>query len=256
MIFSFTLQASQTQRFFNANAYKVENLQEVEEWLLEVMDVPAKEKPEFISFVYYKNGFDLTTEKLAKIISSENGNFASMSEFSLVKSTFFNKEMASVVMTYHDSIEDEKYIDKKLDEIIEEIIDEEMSDYEKIAAINSFLINNATYMKDEEKKGQSVRVLLEDGTGVCAAFANTVSRFLKKLGIENYYVKGEGKGVSQWSPHAWNKVKVEGLWYNFDAVWNLQRARLGFFPILLSDETIKHTHILLTPDTPACLNDR
>ena len=53
-------------------------------------------------------------------------------------------------------------------------------------------------------------------SSVCQGYALITYKMMKEAGIDCRIVTGEGKGVS----HAWNIVKLDGLWYNIDCTWD------------------------------------
>lgn len=67
-------------------------------------------------------------------------------------------------------------------------------------------------------------VLTRDGydhRGVCQAYAGLFQKFADKTGINVIYVTGTGYSSDGSSEdHAWNKVEVDGQWYNLDVTWN------------------------------------
>lgn len=55
------------------------------------------------------------------------------------------------------------------------------------------------------------------GTGtICMGYAATFDALAKKMGLESIVVTGKTRR----SNHAWNKVKIDGQWYNVDTTWD------------------------------------
>jgi len=115
----------------------------------------------------------------------------------------------------------EKALLEKAKGIINKYITKDMSDYEKVLAIHDYLVLNAKY-DDRVKSGDGpaasrlAQGVILNGTGVCSSYAGGMCLLLGMVDIECIFVAGTGKGEGD---HAWNKVKIDGEWYNIDATW-------------------------------------
>lgn len=94
---------------------------------------------------------------------------------------------------YSDSVPTEKKIQYIVDYFIQTYKDERYIPYEH---------------------GTLYRTII-DGHGVCGDYSETVCFLLDCLGINNI----EECGIANGGSHAWNKVEVNGKWYNLDAFW-------------------------------------
>lgn len=110
-----------------------------------------------------------------------------------------------------------------------ELVDEDMSDYEKVKAIYEGVMDRTSYSY-EHKDGYNIAVrgaepllitswvgLVEESKMVCSGYADSVAVLLDMAGIPNVQVSG--KPESGGAGHAWNKVLLDGVWYNLDATW-------------------------------------
>ena len=59
--------------------------------------------------------------------------------------------------------------------------------------------------------------LVEGSDMVCGGYADSVAALLDMAGIPNLQISGESADGSM--GHAWNKVLLDGVWYNLDATW-------------------------------------
>ncbi len=146
---------------------------------------------------------------------------------------------------------------QKMNEFIEDI-DDSASDKEKLAQIYLRISRNIVYdypvfyPKTEEDRKYSrenvntsrnlVNGLLY-GKCVCAGYADILKNACLLKGIECEYVQGpvdrimsreayiaekcddeilheDGDTLIVRSYHAWNKIKIDGVWYNFDPTWD------------------------------------
>lgn len=130
--------------------------------------------------------------------------------------------------------EDKKVRKEKQQKVIEqvnfvagELLEEDMSDTDKVLAINSYLCDSISY--DDKAAEQS---LTKTGTftdsatvygalvshkGVCTAYAGTFQLLAKAMGLESIVVTGTLSGSQN---HMWNKVKIDGNWYVVDVTSN------------------------------------
>ena len=103
-------------------------------------------------------------------------------------------------------------------EIIGNIITEEMSEYEKEKAIHDYIVLNTAYDYDNFKNGTvpdesySITGLINNGVGVCNAYAYAFQLMAKMAELESYIIVGTMDDGS----HAWNIVGLEGEYYHID----------------------------------------
>lgn len=113
-------------------------------------------------------------------------------------------------------------VNRKVDAVVATTVKPGMSDYEKELALHDWLVAHSTYdlanfeantVPPAEYTPYGVLVL---GTGVCESYSSAFQLLADKAGLESHIVTGTGNGNS----HAWNQVKVEGVWYNLDVTWD------------------------------------
>ena len=148
---------------------------------------------------------------------------------------------------YQNTIEEEAFIEKEINRIVKTIIKPGMNDFQKVRAVNDYIVNNTRYSEDTVKTPHSPYALLKEGKGVCQAYAITAYRLLDKLGIENYYLTGDANNGSGDVLHAWNLVNVDGEYYHLDTTWNDPVMSDGsdasiYDYLLISEETISKDH--------------
>ena len=84
------------------------------------------------------------------------------------------------------------------------------------------IVNHGTSPRPET---HSISGFLDDGVIVCDGYAKAFQWILRCLGIESFVVYGTGDGDN----HAWNKVRLDGVWYNLDVCWRDTLAEDTFF---------------------------
>jgi transglutaminase/protease-like cytokinesis protein 3 len=120
-------------------------------------------------------------------------------------------------------------VQAKVTEVVGSITTDSMSEAAKVTAINDYLVNNAEYdmaAYDVMLAGgdfrpywytQDVYGILLGGLGVCASYSRSFDILADAAGLDSVYVNGD---VYVGGSHAWNKVKVDGVWRAVDVTWN------------------------------------
>ena len=87
---------------------------------------------------------------------------------------------------------------------------------------------------------------LVDGYAVCDGYSKAFDLLCYLSGIDCIRVSGTSTNSSGSSGgHAWNKVKVDGTWYNVDVTWDdpvSSRPILRYDYFLVSDSTLARNH--------------
>ncbi len=110
------------------------------------------------------------------------------------------------------------------------IVDSSMNDLQKATVIHDYICDLATYPQLSsgtvfDQNGYPVDDLDEDiyhsafgffydQNIVCAGYSLTYSYLMNQLGVDCEYVSSDEMG------HAWNKIKIDGSWYNADLTFD------------------------------------
>lgn len=125
-----------------------------------------------------------------------------------------------------DQINDVKKIYEEAKYILRNIISTDMTDYEKVHAIYDWLIINVTYDKrlkdyisedvDDLRKyrGLYLEGVFLDQRAVCDGIAKAFVLLCRIEGIEAIRVRGYA--IDKSYAHAWNKVRINNMWYVVD----------------------------------------
>lgn len=121
------------------------------------------------------------------------------------------------------------------------ILTEDMSEFEIVKAFHDWLVNHTQYdFAGAELSHQAAGPLL-NGASVCDGYTRAFDLLCYLVGIDCMRVVGTAEGK-----HAWNKVKVDGIWYNIDITWddpvNDNYDILTYKYFLVSDETLAQDH--------------
>lgn len=94
------------------------------------------------------------------------------------------------------------------------------------------------YAKENSAKARNLFNGLIKGKSVCAGYADILYNCLNAVGIETCKIGGKD--------HTWNKVKLDGVWYNVDLTWDCkditQHNARGLKCCLRSDEEFQEGH--------------
>lgn len=132
--------------------------------------------------------------------------------------------------TYLTTKEQEKYVETELESITKSLVNTEMSDLEKVRAINDYIVNRYEY--DYTLKSISVYSGLTTSLAVCQGYSMTAYKMFNYAGIENRIVVGRIKDVL----HSWNSVKIQDKWYQLDITNNDSMEKDKYF--LVGDDTL------------------
>jgi hypothetical protein len=130
------------------------------------------------------------------------------------------------------------------------------SDFEKELYVQNYILKNFRYDHNLGELAYNVLGLILNRTAVCQGIAFYVKMVLDHLDVHSLVVYGRGNdpttGISE--GHAWNIVRIDGLYYHLDATYNLslstRRNRYDYFN--LSDFDIKKDHIISDKNLPLC----
>ncbi|MBC8062987.1 MAG: hypothetical protein H7Y18_20340 [Clostridiaceae bacterium] len=136
-------------------------------------------------------------------------------------------EVSYKVSSKEDRTKEQKAIANEVDRVIDSIISKGMNDEQKTKAINDYITKTATYdydaldsihlgLTDSFKHAWTPSGILLDKKAVCGGYAVAFKALADKAGLTAVYVRGLANG----GPHAWNKVKVNGVWRVIDVTWN------------------------------------
>ncbi len=119
-------------------------------------------------------------------------------------------------------------LSKLVKKIIGNIVKSGMSDLEKVLVIHDYITYNIDYDYDNYLKNTipstsySTYGTLTTGRGVCSGYAGVFYELAKEAGLDVKYVEGTANNGSGngYQGHAWNQVKINGVWYNMDTCWD------------------------------------
>lgn len=143
-------------------------------------------------------------------------------------SIYYNQDIVRAVKARDMSILTEpkdQAIYKAAVAVIDSVITEDMTDVEKEKAVHDYLCINMDYdipAVDDESKADpdadNPYGMLVGHYGICSGYASTFKLFMDCFDIECIIVEGKANGLEE--DHAWNKIHIDGKWYNVDVTWD------------------------------------
>ncbi len=131
----------------------------------------------------------------------------------------------------------------KVNQIVSTMITESMSDYTRALVLHDWLIYNANY--DYSYTHYDAAGVLLYGSGVCDSYARAYQMLCTAAGLECIIVTGTATGENGTESHAWNLVKLGGVWYHVDCTWDDPNEGGGYERhtyFCLDDETMAKDH--------------
>lgn len=198
-----------------------------------------------------------TVRKIYKLVYAQERKYFWLSNIFYAPES----EVQKLKLNYLYEKEDAEIKRAELDLAASEIvggISEDASDFDKVVYFHDRIVTGCRFSQTAEHVNSAYGVLVK-GEGQCEGYASAMSILCDKAGITNYTVCGTNpEGVT----HAWNKILLDGNWYNSDCTWDdpiLKRNNPDFVRhdcLLVTDSEIEgKTHFTdseLYSDLPVC----
>lgn len=140
----------------------------------------------------------------------------------------------------------------KMKKITSSIITPYMTDFEKEKAIHNYIILNSEYSKNITDSSYTVRNLINNGNGVCEAYAYLFKIFCTLSDIECEIITGTLNGQN----HGWNLVRLDGEYYHIDVTSDDpvpdKKGQVIYSYFNVNDEQLSKTHIWDRTKFPKC----
>lgn len=155
-----------------------------------------------------------------------------------------------------DYLENKKqtdYVTAHAKAALKTIVKTGMGQEEKVKVIHDYIVKRLAY--DESLTRYSAYEGLTQGTTVCQGYALLGYRMLTLAGIETKIVEGTAGGQN----HVWNKVKLDGRWYNIDMTWNDptpdRKNEVSYTYYLVTDKLLARDHTWTRKNDSAAVSD-
>ncbi len=147
--------------------------------------------------------------------------------------------------------------------VISQIIKPGMTDFQKEKVIHDYIVNNVRYDIENynndtiPRESYSPYGALIKGVAVCEGYAGATDLLLNLAGIESIVVSGNADNGEGIGGHAWNIVKINGMYRHLDTTWDdpvtsngENVLRYNYFN--LTDDEISIDHFWDKSQYPSC----
>jgi hypothetical protein len=144
------------------------------------------------------------------------------------------KSNITVEARYRESMEETAVVEAKADQALDEVLKPGMNDHEKIKAIHDWVVIHVEY--DQSLTYYTAYNAVSLGKAVCQGYSLLGYMMLKKAGFDVLIAEG----AVNTGEHAWNMVKLDGIWYHLDLTWD--------DPVGVKDDKIRYNYYLRTDE--------
>lgn len=112
---------------------------------------------------------------------------------------------------------------KKIEQVKNRVLNELAgNDYQKITYIHNYIVNNVEYDTSYNEPGTyTIYGALIEGKCVCEGYTKAFKYLTNAAGLKSEMMQGYATNSSgQTEAHAWNCIKLDGLWYVIDVTWD------------------------------------
>lgn len=186
--------------------------------------------------------FQITARQiLPKIIEEDDLVAGTLKSYKQTVKSTSKKGIIVYELTYFTSKQKDELADKLIDTQLKKIKKTAKTDFAKVKAVNDFIVLNTSYGGSTADR-YTAYGLMKNKQAVCQGYALVAYKMLEKLDIPVRYVVGNAGNQN----HAWNKVKVSGVWYNIDMTWNdptpNSPTEIQYNYFLVSDKQLAKDH--------------
>ena len=123
--------------------------------------------------------------------------------------------------------------ENKAKELVRDLMLPNLGVYERIEAVNTYLMDNCVYPAQEPYSCEShtpYGALIEQ-SAVCEGYARAAQMIFELCGVPSHYVVGDTPSGG----HAWNLVQIGQEWYQLDITWNDVDASPNMYFLVTDD---------------------
>ena len=141
-----------------------------------------------------------------------------------------------IVPEYYTTPAQERDTDAAVEKVLSELhFTRNTTDYEKVRAVYDYVCAHVAYDQVHRKndyyhlKSTAYGALI-NGRATCQGYAVLIYRLLREAGVGVRIIQGTAETASgRREVHAWNIVRIDGLYYNLDATWDDQLGTETYF---------------------------
>lgn len=142
----------------------------------------------------------------------------------------------TVTVSYFTTLKQEQILKEEIDILKSQLNLEGKSDYETVKSIYDYICSNISYSYSSSYLKYTAYNALVNKSAVCQGYAVLFYKLALEYGIDARVIAGTGRTEA----HAWNIVKIDGVYYNLDATWDAGKNQYQYF-LKGSDNFPNHT---------------
>jgi len=219
----------------------------------------VKKKKRMVDLSSYHKNSDVIFDTLREVLNDHPEIYY----FDHSNSSYWSNGILQLGYKY--SKQEIEKVDMQLNAVAKDVLGSminDQSEHDRVKIVHDYIVKNTMYDYDNyladtiPDESYSITGTLLNGTAVCEGYTRAMQFLLAKAGIESVYVSGTGNGEG----HAWNKVKIDGQWYNVDSTWDDpvpdRKNEVSYDYFLVTDEQLARNHKWKQEDLPVANNSK
>ena len=160
----------------------------------------------------------------------------------------------NTTVSYYTTKAQEDELTAKLNQVMKSLNLGTKTEYQKVKAIYDYIASHVVYDYDNLNDDSymlkyTAYAALINSTSVCQGYSNLFYRMCLMAGLDARIITGgDTPGVSN---HAWNIVRIGGLYYNIDVTWDAPRGSNNYKYFLRGQNTFEEHYRDSEYDTAA-----
>ncbi len=148
-------------------------------------------------------------------------------------------------------------IDEHIRLIGDRIMAQTANDWERLVLLHDYLTRISVYSPTADRNHNNIASCYFAGESMCVGYSLGFESIADYMGFDTITIYGYAGGET----HNWNKVLLDGSWYNVDVTWDDPQPDRGteaqplHVNFLRSDEAMASSHEIYSPGVPASPND-
>lgn len=222
-----------------ADASVVADLNQLEHLLVKQLQIRTEE-----IVISYTGDKEVLSEALPqlmrKAIEQDDYTAYIVDSYFYTLRTWSARAKLNISVSYRETPEETAYVNRQTREIVEDLITPSMDDHLKVKMIHDWIVRTLRYDTDYER--YTAYSALTDRRAVCQGYSLLAYKLLQAAGIENTIVEG----TVDTGDHAWNLVRLDGVWYHLDTTWDDplpdRKDQVSYAYYLKTDEEMRKDH--------------
>lgn len=155
--------------------------------------------------------------------------------------------------------EEAKKAQKQIDALVEKWTEatEGKAEYETELYVHDAILSGCTYSTSTDFGGTIYGALIK-GKALCKGYANAMCYVLRSMGMECAVITGTATDNSGTESHAWNIMKIDGVWTLSDPTWDdpVGSNMITYAYLNVTDDMLNRSHVrndeFKQYDIPSC----